>query len=79
MQGCVDGIMRNQILQIAKENNYKVDIVKRMEEDLLLRSDEILLTNAVSGIKWVMGFRNNRYLFHHANKLTQKLNQKLEI
>jgi len=55
-QGCVNGVMRRNIL----ESGLFVKETIITEEDLLL-ADEVFLTNAISGIRWVKQFRDKTY------------------
>ncbi len=58
--GCVNGIMRNHIIGIAKQNNISIKYKPIIIEDIKL-ADEIFLTNSISGIRWVGAFLNKRY------------------
>jgi branched-subunit amino acid aminotransferase/4-amino-4-deoxychorismate lyase len=71
--GCVAGIMRMQILKIARQYNKKV-IEKSISPDELLLADEVFLTNAISGIRWVVAFRNKRYFNTTAKWFVEQLN-----
>ncbi len=72
-EGCVDGVMRKQILLLARKNNFKIREQKLTVGDLK-RSDEIFLTNAVAGIRWVNRFEEKRY----ANPVSSTLSQILQ-
>ncbi len=45
--------------------------------DDLLAADEIFLTNAIQGIRWVMGFRQKRYYNNFSRKMVMLLNDKV--
>ena len=69
-EGCVNGVMRKFLI----ENFYKNELNLTVEEtplsiDDLLSAEEIFLTNAISGIKWVKQFRNQTY----TNKVSSAL------
>jgi branched-chain amino acid aminotransferase len=38
-------------------------------------ADEIFLTNAIEGIKWILAFKNKRYYNKISKILTEKLNE----
>jgi branched-chain amino acid aminotransferase len=59
-EGCVNGVMRRYLLQELKAGQYKVYEGKLNIADLE-KADEIFLTNAISGIRWVKQFRNKIY------------------
>ncbi|MGE4287406.1 MAG: aminotransferase class IV [Salinivirgaceae bacterium] len=72
--GPVEGVMRKQILKIASGLGFLVnDDALLMAEDLH-QMDEIFLTNAVSGIRSVIGFQNRRYFKKKSQMLLERLN-----
>jgi branched-chain amino acid aminotransferase len=67
--GCIKGVMRDWI--IANENVTEKEITKQD----LIEADEIFLTNAVRGIRWVKQIENTEY---SSNTITSKIALKLE-
>lgn len=63
-EGCVAGVLRRAILDFGYEIGESL-----LTEAILLGADEVFLTNATSGIRWVGQFRNNKYI----NKVTSTL------
>jgi branched-chain amino acid aminotransferase len=59
-EGPVDGVMRRQILKLAKNVGYKVSEGIVTIEDVEL-SDEVFLTNSIKGIMWINRFNNKAY------------------
>lgn len=59
-EGCVDGVMRRYLLEKMSDAGYNIRetpaTVRDMEE-----ADEIFLTNAINGIRWVKQFRSKTY------------------
>lgn len=74
-EGCVQGIMRNKIIEIAIGQKYTVFEDCRITIDDLLHADEVFLTNTVNGIKWVMAFRSRRYFNKVSKSLLSGLNK----
>lgn len=72
--GCVGGTMRMRIINLALENNVKV-YECRISPQHLLSCDEIILTNAIQGIKWVSSYRTKRFFHKVSNQLIELLNQ----
>ncbi len=72
-EACVDGVMRKIIIQLARENGFAVKETS-VTTDRLLLADELLLTNAIQGIRWVRSFREKRFGNRLGNKLTGLLN-----
>lgn len=76
-EGCLAGTMRMQIINLALENGIKVYECNLMPQNLLV-ADEIFLTNAVQGVKWVSGYRTKRYINTTAKQFIDLLNSKWE-
>lgn len=72
-QGCVNGIMRNVVIHLCKLNNISVTKVQ-ITPQILELAEEVFLTNAISGIRRVMGFERKRYFNEVSKKLTELLN-----
>lgn len=73
-EGCVAGVMRRKVIEKAKQNDIKIIDDCMLTSENLLLSDEIFLTNAVSGIKWVGAFRERRYYNRISKNLLTLLN-----
>jgi branched-chain amino acid aminotransferase len=73
-EGCVAGVMRKQIMNIASENR-----VLTFENPItvynLMNGDEIFLTNSVSGVRWVGQFKDKFYTNKMAAFFIDKLVQ----
>jgi branched-subunit amino acid aminotransferase/4-amino-4-deoxychorismate lyase len=72
--GCLPGIMRQKVIAYAEKNNLPIKELS-LNEKILLEADEIFLTNAYYGIRWVVAFRNKRYFTKEAKKIVVWLNQ----
>ena len=72
--GCLDGIMRKKVIEIAKKDGYTVydDIPLKLSD--IMAADELFFTNAITGIKWVLGFKQRRYYNKISKQLSDKLN-----
>lgn len=73
----LQGIMRKKIIELSQEN-YTVFESSLTVADLL-DADEIFLTNAVVGIKWVLCFLNRRYYHNVSAELLIKLNKEVNL
>lgn len=72
--GCLPGVMRRVFLEMLPTLGYQ------MKEQLLSHADlqtaeEVYLTNAIQGLRWVGGYKNKRYFRKQAVALTEALNQ----
>lgn len=59
-EGCVNGVMRKYLLESLAASNYQVEETIVSAEDLLA-ADEVFLSNAINGIRWVQRFRDKIY------------------
>ncbi len=72
--GCINGIIRKQIINFAKL--YEIECTERsVQENDLLKADEIFLTNSINGIKWVVAYKEKRYFRKISNFFINKLNE----
>ena len=66
--GCVNGVMRRYLIEKLKAAGYEL-----REESItvsnLKAADEIFLTNAINGIRWVRQFRDSMYTNNHTSRI----------
>jgi branched-chain amino acid aminotransferase len=72
-EGSIDGVMRKQILKLAKKAGFK-SFEEVITLDDLKNSDEIFLTNSVKGVIWINNFSGKIYDCNTSNKLIEHLN-----
>lgn len=72
-EGCVAGVMRSVVLQLAKTNDITV-VEAQISPEILKEAEEVFVTNAVGGIRWVMGYGRKRYFNEVTKSLSAKLN-----
>jgi len=73
-EGCVEGVMRQVVINIAKENNIPVTEAQ-INPDILYEADEVFLTNASRGIQCVIGYGVKRYFNKVSKMLMDELNK----
>ncbi|WP_426668367.1 aminotransferase class IV [Mucilaginibacter sp. McL0603] len=73
-EGCVEGIMRQIVIKLAKESNIPFTEAQ-INPDILYEAEEVFLTNATKGIQWVMGFGVKRYFNRLSKGLMEELNK----
>ena len=76
--GCISGIMRIELMNIINDIGFTV-LERKIVTDDLLNSKEIFLSNVVSGINWVGGYKQTRYYNTLSKKIIKELNKKLVI
>ncbi|MBK9465016.1 MAG: aminotransferase class IV [Chitinophagaceae bacterium] len=59
-EGCVNGVMRRHLLKEMQNAGYDTREVTVSVNDLA-NADEVFLTNAINGIRWVRQFRDKLY------------------
>lgn len=73
-EGCVEGVMRRVVIQLALDNNIPVTEAQ-INPEILNAADEVFLTNATKGIQWVMGYGVKRYFNRISKALMDELNK----
>lgn len=71
--GCLGGIMRMQIINLALANGMKVYECSLNPQNLLA-ADELFFTNAVRGVQWAGAYRTKRYAHRAGQQLVDLLN-----
>ncbi len=74
-QACVEGVMRAVVIEIAHEQGIPI-LETKISLDDLASAEEVFLTNAVQGIRWVKEFRGKRFGNEMAEWLTAQLNER---
>jgi branched-chain amino acid aminotransferase len=72
--GCIDGVMRKQVLDIAAQNKI-LAFEQPLTVHTLTNGNEVFLTNAIKGIQWVGQFKNKFYTNQKSVFFTDKLNE----
>lgn len=72
-EGCVDGVMRRVVMEVALKNDIPV-IEAQINPEILNEAEELFITNAVHGMQWVLGYQKKRFF----NKLSKDLQLKVE-
>lgn len=73
--GCMDGTMRKQIIDLAEDNKLTVFKTSIMPSHLLA-ADEVFLTNAIQGVSWVGSYKSKQYANKQAQRFIDFLNEK---
>ena len=73
-EGCVAGIMRKHILNLAHQHKI-LYFENQITINTLMNGDELFLTNSIRGVQWVGQFKHKYY----TNKTAQFFNEKLNM
>jgi branched-subunit amino acid aminotransferase/4-amino-4-deoxychorismate lyase len=74
-EGCIPGVMRKIIISCIPSTGKKIITDVPLVVSDLLAADEVFLTNAVEGIRWVGAFREKRYYRDMSHQLVKALNR----
>lgn len=77
-EGCIAGVMRTAVIRLAKMQNLPI-IEAQINPQILNEAEEVFLTNATSGIRWVMGYGRKRYFNEVAKNLSAVLNSAIQV
>ena len=75
--GCLNGIMRKQILAIAKKLEGIDLIEKSISPFDLQKADELFLTNTIIGIQPITKYRKKSYVSLISNEILKRLNAQI--
>jgi branched-chain amino acid aminotransferase len=77
-EGCLNGIMRKQIISLAKQ----IDSVEVIEAAIshfdLQKADDLFIKNVIVGIQPITKYRKKEFEVRLANQLLEKLNDLIE-
>ena len=76
--GCVGGVMRLFIMELAKNKGIELEEKKLSINDVEL-ADEVFLTNALQGIKWVERFKESEFKNDFINELNELFLEKIML
>jgi branched-chain amino acid aminotransferase len=78
-EGCLNGVMRKQILGLAK----KIEQLEVVEEAIspfdLQKADELFITNVIKGIQPITKYRKKTFTTKVASQLVQMLNEMISV
>jgi branched-chain amino acid aminotransferase len=78
-EGCLNGIMRKQILKLAKELESIAVIEQPISPFDLQKADELFITNVIVGIQSITKYRKKEFDQTIAKLLLDKLNQAIQV
>ena len=76
--GCYTDILRAYILGVATDLSLKIVETASLREEELLQMDEIFIASEASGIEWVMGIGNKRFVHAVSDLVQGRLNERLK-
>lgn len=78
-EGCLNGVMRRQIIEIAKKINNVEMIEMPISPFDLQKADELFITNVIKGIQPITQYRKKSFETKFSNEILEKLNISIQI
>jgi len=72
-EGCIAGTIRHTMISLIPQAGFKLE-ERGILEKHLLAADEVFITNAIQGIRWIGAYKDKRYFNFAARKLVTMLN-----
>ena len=76
-QGCVEGVMRRNILSLLSREGFIIHECSLLPDDLL-DVDEVFLSNTISGVQWLKGFEHKRYYHKISSRIIELINAEMD-
>ncbi|PZX92920.1 aminotransferase class IV [Flavobacterium aquariorum] len=78
-EGCLNGVMRKQILELAKKING-IEVVEEIISPFdLQKADELFVTNVIKGVQPITKYRKKEFSIEVSKTLVAKLNEYLSL
>ncbi|MFV8327199.1 aminotransferase class IV [Flavobacterium sp. ZS1P14] len=78
-EGCLNGVMRKQILGLAKKI-ANLEVLEAVISPFdLQKADELFITNVIKGIQPITKYRKKEFATQLANELVEKLNEAVRV
>lgn len=74
-EGPLDGVLRQYLIDHLQLADLRIT-ERAVDESLMNAAEEVLLTNAVQGVRWVAGYRGREFGRKTAGRITDALNKK---
>jgi len=75
-EGCISGVMRGVVMGLARMNDIPITEAQ-INPEVLKEAEEVFITNAIGGIRWIMGYGRKRYFNEMSKELSARLNSQL--
>ncbi|MFE3868972.1 aminotransferase class IV [Flavobacterium sp. LS2P90] len=78
-EGCLNGVMRKQILGLAKKMDHLEVVEEAISPFDLQKADELFITNVIKGIQPITKYRKKTFTTRVASELVQMLNEMISV
>lgn len=78
-EGCLNGVMRKQILELAKKING-IEVAEEIISPFdLQKAEELFVTNVIKGVQPITKYRKKEFSIEISKELVAKLNESLNL
>lgn len=67
--GCYEDVLRSFILEAAGKLELNISENKQITKAEIMGSDELILASELSGIQWILGIENKRFLHYYSKNI----------
>lgn len=76
--GCFEDTIRNLVLEVASTIQLKTLELSNIKKQHILEMDELFFANEETGIQWILGVENKRFVQQTTKQIHEKLNDLLK-
>jgi branched-chain amino acid aminotransferase len=76
--GCYTDLLRAHVIEVTKELSLKINETASLHKEELIKMDEIFIASEASGIEWVVGIGNKRFVHSVSDLVQGRLNERLK-
>ena len=72
--GSYEDIIREIIIEIARDMGFVISETEDLKKEDIFGADELFIAGEATGVKWILGVENKRFVHEHSEEIHQKLN-----
>ena len=72
--GSYEDIIREIIIDLARDMGFTISETENLKKEDVFSADELFIAGEATGIKWILGVENKRFVHKHSEEIHQKLN-----
>ena len=76
--GSYEDITREIIIGIARDMGFVISETEDLKKEDIFGADELFIAGEATGVKWILGVENKRFVHEHSEEIHQKLNSYLK-
>jgi len=76
--GCYEDLLRQIVIEAAKKTGITTMEQENITKNDLLEMDEVFIAGESTGINWILGIGNKRFLHYHSPEIYREINKYLK-